>query len=283
MERLLKDLREEAHSYLCQTERRPSAPRAGFQLQNRRSIRMSEGVLRELRQGLPTEERLEYTRRAFRLLPRIEKPNILDIGCGPGLPTVELARLSGGTVTGIDIDRAALDRMLGRARKLGVSDRVKAVRCPMDGMEFADATFDIVWNEGAVWILGFEEGLREWRRFIKPGGFLVVHDMCWLEPDPPSQILDYWRRTYPGISTHEHNLARVRGCGYELLAHFPLPENAWWDLYFDPLARRMPRLRSKYADDHDALRKLEEEEEQADLCRRYSRWYGSAFYIMRKR
>ena len=193
------------------------------------------------------------------------------------MPTVELARLSNGTVTGIDIDRAALDRMLGRARKLGVPDRVKAVRCSMDAIEFADSTFDIVWNEGAVWVLGFEEGLRNWRRFIRPGGFLVVHDMCWLEPDPPTSILDYWRRTYPGISTHEDKLAKAPSCGYELLGHFPLPEDAWWDLYFGPLTRRIPRLRSRYRDDPDALSKLEEEEEQARLCLRYSRWYGSAF------
>ncbi len=244
---------------------------------------MSKAVLEELRQGLPTEKRLEYTRRAFKLLPRIPEPNILDIGCGSGLPTVELARLGNGIVTGVDIDGAALDKMMGRARKLGVSHRVKALRCSMAEMDFADATFDIVWNEGAVWLVGFEKGLREWRRFIKPGGFLVVHDMCWLEPDPPSPIREYWRRTYPGISTHEDNLAKVPGCGYELLGHFSLPESAWWDLYFGPITLRIPRLRSKYADDSDALTELDEEQEQADLCRRYSRWYGSAFCIMRKR
>jgi len=50
------------------------------------------------------ERLLKYTRRAFRMLPKLDKPCILDIGCGSGVPTVGLARLSGGEVIGIDID-----------------------------------------------------------------------------------------------------------------------------------------------------------------------------------
>ena len=39
---------------------------------------------------------LKYTRKAFRMLPQIDKPRILDIGCGSGIPTLELARLGQG-------------------------------------------------------------------------------------------------------------------------------------------------------------------------------------------
>ena len=58
---------------------------------------------------------LKYTGRAFRILPQINKPRILDIGCGSGVPTLELARLSHGEVMAIDIDQPALDKF---ARKI---------------------------------------------------------------------------------------------------------------------------------------------------------------------
>ena len=39
---------------------------------------------------------LKYTRKAFHILPQMNKPRILDVGCGSGIPTLELARLSQG-------------------------------------------------------------------------------------------------------------------------------------------------------------------------------------------
>jgi len=35
---------------------------------------------------------LKYTRKTFRMLPQLEKPRILDVGCGSGIPTLELGR-----------------------------------------------------------------------------------------------------------------------------------------------------------------------------------------------
>jgi 2-polyprenyl-3-methyl-5-hydroxy-6-metoxy-1,4-benzoquinol methylase len=54
---------------------------------------------------------LKYTRQAFTSIPIIDHPLILDIGCGSGVQTVELARLSNGKITAIDIDRTALAKL----------------------------------------------------------------------------------------------------------------------------------------------------------------------------
>ena len=67
---------------------------------------------------------LKYTRKAFRMLPQMDKPRILDIGCGSGVSTLELARLTDGEITGLDIDQNALDRLkrkieTGRWEKTG--------------------------------------------------------------------------------------------------------------------------------------------------------------------
>jgi ubiquinone/menaquinone biosynthesis C-methylase UbiE len=246
---------------------------------------MGNDISSELYRDLPPEGsgRLEYTRKAFQMLPKMERPNILDIGCGKGEPTIELANLSNGLVTGLDIDQPSLDELKKKAEELNLSGRIKTLKCSMFDMDLPDERFDVTWAEGSIWFLGFEKGLREWRRFIKPNGFLVVHEMCWLRPDPPLEMRDHWEKSYPGIRTIKENLDMIPGCGYIVIGHFPLPEDAWWDLYYGPLAERIQPLRKKYGDDPESLAVLDKEQKEIDLYRKYSKWYGSAFYIMEKR
>ena len=122
------------------------------------------------------ERLLKYLRKAYRALPLMDRPRILDIGCGSGVPTIELARLSGGQVIGLDIDGPLVERLNKRIKKAGFSDRVTALKCSMFELDFPAESFDIIWSEGSIFAIGFERGLREWRRLLKPGGFLVVYD-----------------------------------------------------------------------------------------------------------
>ena len=68
------------------------------------------------------------TRRAFETMEHLPcEPRILDIGCGPGVQTVELLRLSGGSVVALDL----LPHMISRARQAaedaGFADRLETV------------------------------------------------------------------------------------------------------------------------------------------------------------
>jgi len=80
--------------------------------------------VRELRASF-----LEHTRRTYAMLPPAEsRPRrILDIGCGTGAPSIELARLSGGTVIGIDVDERALEVMRDHVAEAGLDDRVHRI------------------------------------------------------------------------------------------------------------------------------------------------------------
>ena len=246
---------------------------------------MTRDVFFELHQNLPRESpgRNKYTRKAFRMLPRLDKPRILDIGCGPGGPTLQLARLSQGEIIGIDIHQPSLDRLAQKIEAAGLSHRVKAINCSMFNMSFPDESFDIIWSEGSIFVIGFEKGLKAWRRFLKPDGFLVVHEMVWLSPDPPQEIYDYWQHVYPGITTVDANLKQISGCGYDIIGHFELPEDTWWIEYYGPLEKRIKKLRQKYIGDPVALGQLDRQQGEVDLFRKYSRWYGSAFFLMQKR
>ncbi|MFX1563208.1 MAG: class I SAM-dependent methyltransferase [Promethearchaeota archaeon] len=122
------------------------------------------------------ERLLKYTRKAFHLLPKLDKPRILDVGCGSGVPTLELAKLSKGEVVGLDLDQSLLDELNIKIKRKGLSIRLSTRNCSMVEMDFPDASFDIIWAEGSISSIGFERGLKEWRRLLKPRGFLVLHD-----------------------------------------------------------------------------------------------------------
>ena len=203
----------------------------------------------------------KYTRRAFRILPKLEKPRILDVGCGSGVPTIELARLSDGEIIGIDINQPLLEKLSGKIEKEGFSNRVKARKSSLFEIDFPDESFDIIWAEGSIWIIGFEKGLREWRRLLKPNGFLVVHDE---------------------IKTVSNKLEKITEYGYRLVDHFSLPQDAHWTEYYRPLEIRVKELHMKYKDNADALKILGKHQKEIDMVKRNPEEHTSAFFVMQK-
>jgi ubiquinone/menaquinone biosynthesis C-methylase UbiE len=238
----------------------------------------------EIHSGLPRESpgRDEDTRRAFRMLPALDRPRILDVGCGPGGQTLALARLSGGTIVALDNHQPYLDAVNRRAASERFSDRIETVNRSMFEMSFPDQSFDVVWAEGSIYIIGFDRGLTEWRRLIRPDGFLVVNEAVWLRPDPPDEIFRFWDENYPGIRSVPENLEQIGRLGYEAIGNFTLTADAWMEGYYLPLEKRVERLRAKYAGNPEAMALLDSESREIDLYRRYGDWYGYEFFVMKK-
>ena len=246
---------------------------------------MPSKLLFEIYEDLPRQGvgRNEYTRRAYEMLPPLRAPRILDLGCGSGAPSLELARVSGGRVIGLDVHQPYLDELSRRAEAAGLADRVSARNGSMLSIELPDESFDLVWAEGSIFIIGFDRGLEEWRRLIRPAGFLVVHDVAWLRPDPPDALREFWSEAYPAMRDISQNLAAIPPRGYEVLGHFPLPEDAWWVEFYEPLEQRLPELRARHAADAEAQALLEESQREIDMLREYPGWYGSVFFVMQRR
>ena len=73
----------------------------------------------------------------------------------------------------------ALDR---KVRALDIGHRVEARIGDMTRLDSRSGSFDLPWCEGAIFVLGFDEALHEWRRLLESGGSLAVTDAAWLEP-----------------------------------------------------------------------------------------------------
>lgn len=66
-------------------------------------------------------------------------------------------------------------------------------------------SFDLIWCERAIFIIGFEKGLREWRPLIVNKWYLVVSEMTWLRDDRPKEITEFMQREYPAIMDIQGN------------------------------------------------------------------------------
>jgi len=241
-------------------------------------------IFRELTEGLPRQApgSPEATLRALGLARGLpQRPRILDVGCGPGAQTIELARATGGWIVAVDISRRFLDELTERACAAGVLPQVTTVKTSMFEMDFADASFDLVWSEGAIYIAGFAAGLRAWRRFLKPGGWIAVSELTWLVPDPPAEAVAFWARSYPGMGSIERNCQIVADAGYVDAGGFVLSAQDWRN-YYGPAESRLEALREKYADDGAVLATLDEVQREYDLFRACPGAYGYVFYVMRK-
>ena len=222
---------------------------------------MSEEMLNELDLDHFRKVFSKYTIEAFRKLPKLEKPRILDIGCGSGVPTMELAKLSDGKIIGIDIDQESLDILSRKIEQEGLTDRVKAIKCSLINIKFPDNSFDIIWAEGSITSLGVEKSLRGWNRILKPKGFMVIHD----------EIKHFFKKR-----------DKVASCGYKMIEHFSLPEEAWWEEYYSPLEIRIKDLYKKYSNDPAALGVLNIHQTEIDIVKASPKSFQSVFCIMQK-
>ena len=236
----------------------------------------------EVHQDLPREGPgdTDSTLRALAAMTDLPAvPSILDVGCGPGAQTIALASHSSAHIIAVDRHQPFLDELARRAEQAGVSGRVKIVNASMFDLHFADC-FDVIWSEGAIYIIGFEEGLRDWRPLLKSGGYVAVTELSWIRPDPPQEIVDEWAREYPGMRSVEDNLSRVRAAGYRAVEHFILPESSWWEPYYLPMQSRVEKLREKYRGNAEARGLLDTKLIEIEMYRKYSAWYGYVFYVM---
>lgn len=221
------------------------------------------------------------TRKALEMMPAVpQKPAILDVGCGPGVQTRELARVTGGKITAVDTHQPFLDRLQAQVESEGLAEQITTMNKSMKDLDFPDASFDVIWSEGAIYIMGFGEGLADWKRLLKPGGCIAVTEISWIKLDPPREVFDFWNEAYPGMDSVEGNLKTIKSLDYHVLGHFTLAESCWLEEYYAPVMKRVAMLREKYPNDAEKQALLDEEMAEVKLYKKYSAWYGYEFYVM---
>lgn len=239
----------------------------------------------ELFTGLPRQGPGDAasTRRALAMLPPLgPQARVLDLGCGTGAQTLTLAGLTSAHLLAVDLHPPFIAELTRLVRERGLADRVEPLVGDLRRLPFTPGSFDLVWCEGAIGLVGFDDSLRAWRSLLRPGGHLAATEPSWLRPDPPAECVDFWRRNYPAIRDVAANLAAVEACGFHPLGHFALPAAAWWDDYYRPIEAKLPAFRARHREGPQAAELADQVQEEIDVWRRYSDFYGYVFYVMRR-
>ena len=225
----------------------------------------------------------ESTRRAFNTIPNPpEQPLILDIGCGPGVQTIELAKLSKGRIIALDNHQAFLDKLIKNAKEEELLDHIVPQNRSMLDMDFAKNTFDIIWSEGALYFMGFQNGLKRCRQLLKNGGFLGVTEIVYLVNDPPAPLIHYFEREYPDIKTVQDKINLIQNERFLLISNFTLPKSSWLDSFYLPMQEQLIRLNRKYQGNEIASGIFEEMKNEINLYKKFSDFYGYEFLIMQR-
>jgi SAM-dependent methyltransferase len=224
------------------------------------------------------------TLKALALVPDVgPETRVLDLGCGTGLQTRLLAQHSPARFVAIDNHPPFVQELSGYAKASGLADRLEAHVADMHHLDFPPGSFDVIWCEGAIWVVGFDAGLRAWRRLLVPGGHLAVTEVCWTRSDPPPECRAFWAQEYPAIRDVSALLTTAGECGYETVGHFTLPPSSWWDDYYAPLQRNLTEFRERHRAEIDAQDLADHVQREIDMWHRYSQFYSYEFLVLRAR
>lgn len=160
----------------------------------------------------------KYTRKAFSIIPRIDKPVILDAGCGTGVPTLALIELCNGTIFAVDPDQSSTNWFNEKVTALNLNDRIIILNDSILNPSLFNFKFDIIIAEGLLNVIGFEKGLQILVNYLKKERYLIIHDEF---------KNDLQKRRY----FKENNL--------KLLHSFKLDENVWLNEYFNCLKSKI--------------------------------------------
>lgn len=225
----------------------------------------------------------ETTRKALQYIPDLGKnARILDIGCGTGAQTMVLAKNTKAQIIAVDMLQEFLDKLQEKIDRKSLSNRVVTKQALMNNLDFQKKSFDVIWSEGAIYNIGFEKGLLEWRRLLKDGGYIVVSEISWLTDKRPKEIEEYWTDAYSEIDTIDAKLSIIEKCGYDPISHFVLPENCWMEHYYTPILLRSDTFLKKYNYEENVKEFIKMGLDEIKMYEKYKEYDSYVFYIAKK-
>lgn len=242
-----------------------------------------EQALFQIHEGLPryapgSEATTNKVLRRLGRLPR--KGRAIELGCGTGAATHVLAKRLRRALVAIDAHQPFLTELASSLDSAGLADSVELRHADFSTLGHSLGRFDLVWAEGAAYVLGsFEQALLAWHPLLTRGGRAAISEPTYLVEQPHEDVRAYWSSVYPGISTLVGNCAAAERAGFALIESiaFSGKENK---AYYGPLKGRIAKLRAAGDLDAELCAVIAELEQEMLLAERYPDEVGYVFYLL---
>jgi len=207
---------------------------------------------------------------------------IADIGCGTGASTLVLAKALDASVTAVDFLPDFLHDLDIAAERENVAKRIETLACSMNALPFEEQAFGAIWSEGAIYNIGFANGIKAWRRFLKPSGILAVSELTWLTKERPDELEQHWHREYPEVDTASTKMAILEDYGFAPIGYFALPKRCWLDNYYRPIQDRFAAFLERNDSSEAAAAIVAAEEHEIVLYERHSAFVSYGYFVARR-
>ena len=198
----------------------------------------------------------KYLLRAVSMLPPMNKPLILDIGCGSGVPTLTLSNYFNSIVYAVDTNEVALNQLKRKIERFNLSGRILVFHQSVFDIDFPGKEFDLVVAEGLLNIIGFENGLKLVNKVIKGYGYFIIHDED---------------------ADHERKMKILKRHHYRLINFFKLGEHVWEKEYVRCLEEKILSVKG-----FNTSEVFKNELKEIQLFREQPELFRSTYYILEK-
>ncbi len=233
------------------------------------------------RQGPGDEKLTKLAMEIAGLGERNSRLNILDVGSGTGASTLVLAKYLDADITALDLSSEFLQVLEKTTLSSGYSDKITTLNCSMAALPFSTNSFEVIWSEGSIYIMGFKKGVAYFSHYLKPGGILTVSEITWLTKKRPDELTTFWQKEYPEIATASMKIKILEEHGFIVKGYFPLPKFAWVDNYYIPLQGRFEAFLARHKSRAASLL-IESEKNEIEMFKKYGDYYSYGFYIAQK-
>jgi cyclopropane fatty-acyl-phospholipid synthase-like methyltransferase len=201
------------------------------------------------RQGL-----IKYLAKACLKLPRLNNHNILDIGCGSGVPTLWLSENFLGNITALDADYKAIAYLNEKLNGRNLQNRIKTSCVNFDEFKSENGCYNMILAEGFLNVVGFETGFLKMKDFLCDKGILVIHD-------------EY--------KDHFSKLEFIDKNNFTIIDTLILNEHEWWNDYYRQLEREINGI-----SDNDIKKMFKSDIEELKLYKTNPTLFQSIYYIV---
>lgn len=223
-------------------------------------------------------------RKMMKAIPSEREINILDVGCGQGQGSIALAEaFPKARIIAIDTNQDYIRQLNQQAMARGLAQQLQGMVMSMDALTFPHAQFDVIWAEGSIYIMGFEEALEDWKKFLRPEGLILCNDLCWKESLVSKRYKTEITEVFGELDFYKHRGQMAKDKGYIQKDLFLQPHSDWAEGYYLPLSRRLEEMKEKYppteefAQAQEAMAQLERE---IDLFRNYAPFYAYVYFVL---